>query len=155
MTTPTDIRDLRSDDAELAAALYRQCFDSPWERAWTAEEFARLLAAPGCFGSLWLCDRTAAGLVLARIAADEAEVLTLGVTPPFRRRGGARRLLAVARARCQRDGAHNLYLEVADDNVPARRLYAAQGLSEVGRRPAYFDRGADPPAAAIVLRLAL
>jgi ribosomal-protein-alanine N-acetyltransferase len=149
------IGDLRADQAGLAAALYRQCFDAAWERPWTEAEFVRLLAAPGCFGLLLRVDGEACGLVLGRVAADEAEVLTLGVVPAARRRGGASRLLAAVCQRCRRDGARRLFLDVAEDNVPARRFYEAQGLSEVGRRPAYFDRAAGASVAAIVLRLDL
>jgi ribosomal-protein-alanine N-acetyltransferase len=155
MTAAMTVGDLQADQANLAAALYRQCFDAAWERPWTAAEFTRLLAAPGCFGLLLSANGEASGLALGRIAADEAEVLTLGVAPQARRQGGASQLLAALCTRCRRDGARRLFLEVADDNLPARRFYDSQGLSEVGRRPAYFDRGAAAPAAAIVLRLDL
>jgi len=116
------------------------------DRPWTAVEFADLLAAPGAVA---LGDEDAA--LLARVAAAEAEVLTLATHPACRRQGHARRLLDqfawVAAAR----GATRAVLEVAEDNAPARALYEGAGYRLVGRRPAYYARGDRPPAAALVL----
>jgi len=47
-------------------------------------------------------------------------------------------------------GARQIYLEVRESNAPARRLYAAHGFREVGRRKEYYRR---PVEDAIVLRL--
>ena len=74
--------------AALLAGMHRIGFAEPWdERA-----MADLLAMPGAFGFLAAAgggDATAntppRGFILCRIAADEAEVLTLLVLPPYRR----------------------------------------------------------------------
>lgn len=155
MTVPDVIQSLQLGESELAARLHRQCFDAPWERPWTAVEFDRLLATPGCFGVLLLADGVPCALALARVAADEAEILTLGVVPSARRHGHASRLLAALRRCCRRRGALRLFLDVAEDNLPARCLYKSQGMAEVGRRPAYFDRGSQGKAAAVVMRVDL
>jgi ribosomal-protein-alanine N-acetyltransferase len=89
--------------------------------------------------------------VLARVAGDEAEILTLAVVPTLRRRGIGRCLLGrtIEHAACL--GARALFLEVAADNAAARGLYAAHGLAEIGRRTEYYPDGGD----ALVLRIAL
>lgn len=102
-----------------------------------------------------LADDLACGLALARVAADEAEILTLGVIPPARHLGRASRLLASLLDHCRRRGARRLFLEVAEDNAPAQRLYQTHGMKEVGRRPGYFDRGPGGKAAAVIMRLDL
>ena len=84
-----------------------------------------------------------AGLLLARSAADEAEVLTIAVAPDLRRQGIAggmmRRLVGALRRR----GVEALYLEVAEGNLPAQRLYESLGFRQVGRRKRYYPDGAD------------
>jgi ribosomal-protein-alanine N-acetyltransferase len=150
-----DVRDLGRQDDELAARLHALCFDAPWERPWSAGEFAHLLDTPGCFGLVLEEDGRPIGLALARIAADEAEIITLAVVPAARRRRGASLLLSSLIGHCRQRGARLLFLEVADDNLAARRLYEAHGFTEVGRRDAYFERGAQGPMAALILRRAM
>ena len=133
------------DDAPALAALHAAAFE-PGER-WDAAAIATLLAMPGAFGLHIL----GAGFVLARVAADEAEILTLAVIPPARRRGHAGALLAGAMAGALLRGAGTMFLEVSDHNAAARALYAQAGFAEAGRRRRYYADGSD----ALVLRRAL
>lgn len=116
----------------------------PGER-WGANALGIQLGLPGAFGFL----DPAGGFVLARVAADEAEILTLAVMPDCQRRGYAEGLLARAMLEAAQRGARSLVLEVAVDNAPARALYAKGGFVEVGRRRAYYPSGQD----ALILRL--
>ena len=127
------------------AAIHAAAF--PVAERWDAAAFATQLAMPGGFG---LVD-AAGGLILARVAADEAEVLTLGVAPESRRRGIGRRLLHAAAATAAARGAGTLFLEVARANDTARALYAAVGFRQVGVRRCYYPGG----GGALVLRWSL
>ena len=128
--------------AEAMAAIHAACFP-PRER-WGADAMALQLAQPGGFG---LID-PAGAMLLARLAADEAEILTLAVAPPARRQGRAAALLAAAAAHAGAAGTRAIYLEVAADNAAARALYSQAGYVEVGRRRRYYAGGSD----ALVLR---
>jgi ribosomal-protein-alanine N-acetyltransferase len=86
------------------------------------------------------------------VAADEAEVLTLAVTPATRRRGVASALLRQAMATALACGSRAVFLEVATDNPGAQALYLAHGFGEVGRRPAYFSRPGGAVGALIMRR---
>ena len=99
-------------------------------------------------------DGETAGFILCRVAADEAEVLTLAVAPPVRRRGVAGALLDRGMAVALAAGARAVFLEVATDNPGAEALYRGRGFAEVGRRPAYFSR-AGGAVAALIMRLDL
>lgn len=100
---------------------------------------------PGGFG-LW---RPGEGFVLARAAAGEAEILTLAVLPPARRRGLGQALVSGAMALAiVRAQAEAMFLEVAEGNAGALALYRGLGFAEVGRRKRYYPDGAD----ALVLR---
>jgi ribosomal-protein-alanine N-acetyltransferase len=132
---------------EVSGALHRAAgFAEPW----SADSFANLLATPGTAGVLALDDDQPLGLVLWRMAADEAEILTLGVPPEHRRRGIGRFLLEAASAAMRESGVRRLFLEVAVDNVAAIALYRSLDFRPAGRRPGYY-RGADGPVDALIL----
>jgi ribosomal-protein-alanine N-acetyltransferase len=119
----------------VAAALHEAAgFHEPW----TARAFADLLTMPGATG-LVLADREPIGLVLWRIAADEAEILTICTLPGRRRMGAGRQLLAAAIGAMPAAGVRRLFLEVAVDNAPAIGLYRAFGFTDEGRRRGYYQ----------------
>lgn len=121
--------------APLLAELHALAF--PPAEAWSAAMFAGHLGQTGVFGLV----HRAGGLVLARVAADEAEILTLCVAPEARRRGAGAALLAAAATRAAAAGAGRLFLEVAEANAAARALYAGAGFVEVGKRRGYYGPG--------------
>jgi ribosomal-protein-alanine N-acetyltransferase len=131
--------------ATEAAALHAAAF--PPEERWGAEALALMLAMPGAFAQ----HIPGIGFVLARVAADEAEILTLAVVPQARRQGHGGVLLAAALAGAAARGATAMLLEVSADNAAAQALYATAGFVEVGRRRRYYADGSD----ALVLRRAL
>ena len=137
--------------ASLLAALHASAFADPWD----AGAFSALLAAPGAFALACEEGEAPAGFVLARVAADEAEILTLAVLPARRRHGVGRALVKATAARVGLLGARALLLEVAEDNATARQLYAALGFRQVGRRDGYYARPGATAAAALVLKLDL
>ena len=117
-------------DAENLAAIHAGAFDHPWDAAALAD----LLSQGGVFGIA-----APDGFILCRVVLDEAEILTLAVRPDARRRGLARRLTEAGGAMARSAGAERLFLEVAEDNVAARGLYADAGFVETGRRRAYYE----------------
>ena len=143
------------DDRGQQAALHAESFGPLGERMWTRQDLAELVVLPGVAGLLLQVDADDAGLAVCRVAADEAELLTLAVRPAHRRQGGARRLLAAVIDHVRKSGARTLFLEVGVDNPAARSLYEAQGFCAVGERRAYYQRGGEPPADGIVMRLTL
>lgn len=142
----TTLRPAGPFDLDCLAALHAACFPDPW----SAPAMAALLATPGAFGLLSITSDRLSGFLLARVAADEAEILSIGVLPARRRLGVARLLLADAAARAAGQGARRLFLEVAADNHAARALYLREGFAQVGRRPGYYRRG-DKATDALVL----
>jgi [ribosomal protein S18]-alanine N-acetyltransferase len=149
------LRRLGALDLDCAAALHGESFAPLGERAWTRQDLAGLLAAPGVTGLLLQAEGRAAGIALCRVAADEAELLTIAVRPTERRRGAGRRLLTAVIAWAREAGARALFLEVGADNPPARALYEAMGFRAIGTRTAYYRRGDGPPVDALVMRLSL
>lgn len=148
MTVPPHIEAAYVVHAALLAELHASCF----EEAWSAGDIAALLNQPGVFGALAM-DDTPVGFSLWRVAADEAEILSLGVLPAARRHGIATALLETVVATLQTAGVASLFLEVAQDNQPARAFYQTRGFAEVGRRRSYYHRPNGSDADALVLKL--
>lgn len=127
---------------EELAQIHAECFPAH-PRAWSGHEFAELLASTGSF----ILPR-AHGFLLGRVIADEAELLTLAVSPLARRAGTGQSLVAEFLTRAAEMGANTAFLEVASDNLPAQRLYARTGWQQVGLRRNYYAAAID----ALVLR---
>ncbi|MEW5963713.1 MAG: ribosomal protein S18-alanine N-acetyltransferase [Pseudomonadota bacterium] len=135
--------------AELHALLF--------EEAWSIDCIARMLEHPGATALVAQggTPPRALGFVIGRIAADEAEILTLAVAPWAQRRGIGRRMVEGLVRAVKRAEARRLHLEVAADNAAARALYHKLGFAEVGRRKGYYLRKGRSPADALVLALDL
>ena len=132
-------------DCEAMEAIHATAF--PARDAWSRDVFSLQLTMPGIVALLCALK----GLIIARVAADEAEVLTLAVTPAARRSGVAAALLGAAARQVTAMGARALFLEVSVSNDAARALYKRAGFVEKGRRAQYYSDRSD----ALVLRLNL
>jgi ribosomal-protein-alanine N-acetyltransferase len=136
-----------TSDAEGLAALHAGAF----RRGWSAEEFERLLIEHNVVADRAMAGPRHAGFVISRLAADQAEVLSVAVAARHRGRGLARKLLDVHLGRLAGYGISSVFLEVDEGNVPARRLYAGLRFAQVGRRESYYvDAGGT--GTALVLR---
>lgn len=121
-------------DAGAIARLHAASF----LRGWSEEEIERLLLDSNVVCHRACIGRAQVGFILSRIAADEAEVLSVAVAPSQRGRGTASRLLGLHLRRLAGLGVRRVFLEVGEDNAPACRLYARAGFAEVGRRDRYY-----------------
>lgn len=140
---------VRAEDADSLARVHGASFDA----GWSADDIAALLRADGGFGLAALDDAGAiVGFILARGAADEAEVLTMAVSPACRRQGHARVLVEAAARLAGVRGARSLLLEVAVDNHAAIGLYRAAAFAEVGIRRRYYARAGKDAVDAMVMR---
>jgi ribosomal-protein-alanine N-acetyltransferase len=129
---------------EALATLHAAAF--PDGGAWSAADFAALVAAPGA-----ILLSAPGGFLLGRSVAGEAELLTLAVAPDRRRRGIATALLNRFAATCMAAGTDRAFLEVAADNAAARALYAAAGFRPVGCRAGYYLRADGTRGDAVIL----
>lgn len=148
----TAIVPVEADATEALAAL-AEIHAGSFAKSWDAVALARMALGPGVF-ILAASDRAVwTGFVMARIAGDESEIVTLAVRGERRRQGLGAKLTHAACAGAREAGAAAMFLEVARANTAARALYAALGFVERGVRRGYF--GPDPGDDALVLRLDL
>lgn len=129
------------------ADLHRLLFDPSWDET----AVARLLDQPSSFALVAEVGGAIAGFVLAQVAADQADILSLGVAPSRRRAGLGFQLMAELGRALTVSGARKLYLEVASDNAAALACYRKLGFTQVGARRRYYARAPSGPADAVVL----
>jgi len=129
-------------------------------RGWSAEDLAALVAGPNVFVlavrrvSVFGVRRLV-GFVTIRIAADEAEVLTIAINRASRGKGFGRLLMEEAMRRLYRESVSACFLEVDSGNEPAVGLYRTLGFVEVGKRKEYYNNAASADGSALVMRLQL
>lgn len=147
------IENLRPPDIDLVARIHANCFYDAWDPAMLRQ----VLGMPGAFGlvACWGKRGSTIGFALGRVASDECELLSLGVAPEHRARGIGAELLVAAMARAVAANAKRFFLEVAEDNAPALKLYRAHGLVPVGRRPDYYENAGGRRTAALTMRCGL
>lgn len=142
------------DQAAEIAALHARLF-SP---SWSEESVRALLEHPASTAFIAVVGgppKVTVGFAMAQLAADEAEILSLGVAPEWQRKGVGRRLVeGIARA-AQRAEARKLFLEVAADNDAALALYRRAGFLGTGLRRGYYAREGGKAVDAVTLSLKL
>jgi ribosomal-protein-alanine N-acetyltransferase len=112
------------------ADLHKKCFPN---RPWSADDF-RDLKQSGC--EIIMSEN---GFIVYRIAVDEAEIITIGVAPDFRRSGIASAMIGIIEKNLKSQGVKKIFLEVASNNTAAQKLYENMGFGTVGIRPKYYD----------------
>jgi [ribosomal protein S18]-alanine N-acetyltransferase len=135
-------------DARALAVLHAASF----HRGWSDGEFEALLRDRNVVADRATTGGRLVGFILSRIAADEAEILSVAVAASRRGKGLARQLLDLTLRRLAGLGTRAVFLEVDEANTPARRLYRRAGFREVGRREGYYPGSQNQGAAALILR---
>jgi ribosomal-protein-alanine N-acetyltransferase len=146
------IEPLQPGHGTVLAALHSEDFVRPW----TDGEFEQLLAQDTVFGFAGLeIGRGSAGpvgFVLARLAAGEAEILTIAVARSHRRHGLGWQLMNSVLRELHAERAEALFLEVDETNAAAIALYRRLGFHEVGKRPRYYQTANSGRSGALVMR---
>lgn len=140
--------------AREIAPLHAKLFEAAWDEA-ALDQLLSHPASTAFVAEIRVPVPVTVGFVLGQLAADEAEILTIGVAPELQRRGLGRRLIEGFARAAKRAEARRVHLEVAADNAGALALYRALGFTESGRRKAYYERKGAPAVDAVLLSLAL
>ena len=138
----------RPRDARRLAQLHGASF----HRGWGEGEFERMLAERNTLVHRLRLGRKTIGFAVSRMAADEAEILSIGIDPTHRGRGLSRDLLLTHLGHLAGRGIRTIFLEVEENNQPARRLYEWAGFSVVGRRERYYQEPGGQQLNALLMR---
>ncbi|MGX4768198.1 ribosomal protein S18-alanine N-acetyltransferase [Bradyrhizobium guangdongense] len=135
-------------DAARLAQLHGQSFAHGWGEG----EFETMLIETNTLVHRLRMGRKPIGFAVSRIGADEAEILSVAVDPAYRGRGLSRTLLMTHLGHLAGRGVRTIFLEVEENNQPARRLYAGCGFVVVGRRERYYKQADGEQLNALLMR---
>jgi [ribosomal protein S18]-alanine N-acetyltransferase len=133
----TELREGGAQDLVEVSRIMEDAFDPRYGEAWTSAQCLGMLSLPGVWLVIASLDGADVGFALARVVADEAELLLLATRPAARRRGVAGALLRAVIAEAEARGVAQLHLEVRAGN-DAVRLYRREGFEKVGERKNYY-----------------
>ena len=141
------LRDPGADrDIDDLVALELESFTNPWTRetlVWelTNSDVTRVYL-------LRDIEDRAVAFCISWVIFDELHINTLAVSPAYRRKGLATRLLHGVMAEAAKEGARRATLEVRESNTAALALYAKLGFAVTARRRGYY---ANPLEDALIL----
>jgi ribosomal-protein-alanine N-acetyltransferase len=130
----TSIRDLAK-----FYEIEQQCFE---QEAFTKQQLAYLLTDYSTIGLAARVNGEIAGFAMARVDIRRSEqvghIVTVDVTPAYRRNGIAQSLLREVEDVLRERGFKECRLEVRENNVAALRLYQKLGYRRVGKLENYY-----------------
>ena len=141
-----NITEMQEKHLPALAELEKQCFHAPWSEKMLREELG---------GGIVLVaeqDGEVQGYVGCQTVLDEGYITNVAVSPDFRRRGAARRLIAELIARAKEKVLAFVTLEVRESNAPAIALYTGAGFAPVGKRKNFYS---NPTENAVLMTISL
>jgi ribosomal protein S18 acetylase RimI-like enzyme len=136
-----DIRPARASDVAALSAIEEAVFDG--DRIST-KSFRRLIESRSASVLAAASGRAVDGycIVLFRAGSKNARLYSIAVRPESGQAGLGRALLGAAEREAALRGAEALRLEVREDNLRARELYARNTYRGIGRTTGYYADGA-------------
>ena len=135
-------------DAPKLAQLHGASF----HRGWGEGEFESMLSERNTLVHRLRLGRKVVGFAVSRMAADEAEILSIALAASHRGRGLSRNLLLTHLGHLSGRGVRTVFLEVEENNQPARRLYERAGFGVAGRRERYYQQPGGEQLNALLMR---
>src|SRR5438128_723947 len=123
-----------------------------FHRGWGEGEFEAMLTERNTLVHRLRMGRKTIGFAVSRMAANEAEILSIAVDAGHRGRGLSRNLLLTHLGHLAGRGVRTVFLEVEENNQPARRLYQRAGFTVSGRRERYYQQNGEQLNALIMRR---
>ena len=136
------LRAFRASDLDTLWAIDQACF--PPGISYSREELAGFIGHKG--SRTWVADE--GGCIVGFLIANRqtragraAHIVTIDVVEATRRRGVGSKLMDAAEQWARDKGLPMIYLETAEDNLPAQRFYAARGYRKLKRIEHYYRHG--------------
>ncbi len=112
---------------------------------WSKSQWQRELIDPNriCLGIIELETKKLLGLCSSWLVIDELHITCIAVHPMHQRKGLGRILLSDLIKRSKSLHTNHIYLEVKDNNEPAKAFYKSMGFKTVGNRSNFYKDGSD------------
>ena len=134
------------------AARLAELHSASFHRGWGEAEFETMLSERNTLVHRLRIGNKVVGFAVSRMAADEAEILSVAIDAGHRGRGLSRNLLLTHLGHLAGRGVRRIFLEVEENNAPARRLYERAGFATVGRRERYYRQPNGEQLNALLMR---
>ena len=134
------VRQLTIDDCQAVANLETQLFDGRFDTAGLRD----LLGKPAFYGAVLPARETPTNIhsyCLAFITSTQADIIAIGTEKTYQSLGFGKMILQYMIVLTEQHNVAKIVLEVAADNMPARRLYHSCGFHVSGIRKDYYYRG--------------
>lgn len=82
---------------------------------------------------------------------EDCELFRIAVSPEYRNRGIAKKLMKRMIESCGQENGENIFLEVRESNQAAVSLYESFGFEEISKRKGYYR---EPEEDALIMKLA-
>ena len=134
-------REMQKKDIDRIYEIEKLCFLSPWSKKSLNDEIKNSLAhylvlevegeVIAAYGGMW-------------VLFEEAHITNIAVHPDFRGNKYSKLLMLNLMRKALMFDAHQMTLEVRENNLIAQQLYLSLGFSVQGRRKRYYsDTGED------------
>lgn len=123
------LHNLILSDAKRAAEIMQRSFR---DERWSESEISSMLTDKTFFGYM-----DEHGFILCRKVYDVIDICTFCVEPEFQKQGRGGRLLAAVIDYAVNNSCE-IFLEVAENNLPAIGLYKSAGFKEISVRKKYY-----------------
>jgi len=136
-----ELRGFKPSDLDALVEIDGACF--PPGISYSREVLDDCTADP--HSATWIAqerDEIVGFLIAHHETKSRAHIITLDVVESWRRRGVGGALMDEAEAWAKRRGAGLVYLETAEDNLPAQKFYVARGYAKVQTVEGYYSNGA-------------
>lgn len=130
------VRNMKQQDIPFLVKLEQKLFSD----AWTEMSLINTLHYRPDTSFVAELDGEPVGYLFFMAAADEGELLRIGVSPEYRRQGVGQVLLDHMDYFVLENGIYSVWLEVRESNEPARALYEKSGFVTQGCRKKYYHR---------------
>ena len=112
---------------------------------WSESQWGRELSDSKriCLGIIDLETKKLLGLCSAWLVIDELHITFIAVHPLHQRKGLGRFLLSDLIKRSKSLQTNQVYLEVKNNNEPAKAFYKSMGFKTVGNRSNFYKDGSD------------
>lgn len=139
---------IRTEFSEIAS-IHVQSFDQAWSETILEDMFDK----PQYSGSLLLYNERVIGFIICAVVLDEAEIISIAISPPQRGKAYAAQLLGFEISRLANLKVKKLHLEVNETNIAAIKLYKSHDFSQTAKRKKYYKLANGQRADALIFSL--
>lgn len=130
------IRQMKASDVEAASIIEREVFSMPW----SAKDFLEMVEADYAYYYVAEYEGEIVGCCGIRNIAGEGEITNVAVSPRYRRKGIAQKMMEYMLKEAEGNGIGDFTLEVRCGNLSAIQLYEKLGFRGEGVRPGFYDK---------------